>query len=123
MKKCFSLFLALVMVLRVGVMGAGAADAADCFDLRLGVSGYAVLVPAGYAHGELSAEDIVEAQLGYYASEQSSMDFDLYQFSKEGEPAALQPTLCAVTMALSATVARARRRPSSRPLNCAPESA
>ena len=58
--------------------------------LRLGVSIFYVNIPNSYSRGTVTAEDVAKGMVGYYMSEESTLDFDVYQFSKEGLPAALE---------------------------------
>ena len=62
------------------------AAAPELTQLRLGTTLYTVQVPAAYTEGKLTDEDIADDQVGYYYSEDSLMDFDVYQFSKDGYP-------------------------------------
>ena len=57
--------------------------------IRLGTSSYSVWVPDSYVAGELTEDEIADGAVAYYYSGFSDMDFDVYQFSKEGEPTAL----------------------------------
>lgn len=80
MKKLFALVLALVMLASFAMAEEGVQD------LALGTSGFSVTVPASYAAGEITAEDTDESQVGYYKSEETTLDFDVYQWVKaEGE--------------------------------------
>ena len=54
--------------------------------LRLGTSAFTVTVPASFTEGEMTQEDIDDDQVGYYFSHETLLDFDVYQFSKEGYP-------------------------------------
>lgn len=58
--------------------------------LRLGVSIFYVNIPNSYSRGTVTAEDVAKGMVGYYLSEESTLDFDVYQFSKEGLPTALE---------------------------------
>ncbi len=53
--------------------------------LTLGTTGYAVIIPADYTAGEVTAEDRQEDQIGYYRSDRHLMDFDVYQFAAGGQ--------------------------------------
>jgi len=67
--------------------GQAPAEAAEATRrLRLGSSAFTMAVPASYVEGELTQEDIDDDQVGYYYSNESLMDFDIYQFSKDGYP-------------------------------------
>lgn len=54
--------------------------------ISLGTSAFSLTIPADFTEGELSAGDIADDQIAYYHSEATPMDFDVYQFSKEGYP-------------------------------------
>lgn len=58
--------------------------------LRLGTSVYTIEVDASYAEGELTAEDLADDMVAYMKSPDILMDFDVYQFSKEGWPDTLE---------------------------------
>ena len=62
---------------------------AETVSLRLGTSAFTVMVPAHFTEGEMTAEDIADDQVAYYRSDATLLDFDVYQFSKEGYPDAL----------------------------------
>ena len=53
-------------------------------ELRLGSSQYFFKVFKSYESGELTEDDIAEGQVAYFASDESLVDFDVYQISKEG---------------------------------------
>lgn len=50
--------------------------------LRLGSSRYVVNIDGSYIAGELTEEDVADDQVGYYASPNTLMDFDVYQIPK-----------------------------------------
>ena len=54
--------------------------------LRLGSSLFAVSIPAGFVSRELTEDDLADDQVAYYRNPDTLMDFDVYQFSKEGCP-------------------------------------
>ena len=54
--------------------------------LRLGSSLFVVSIPKSFVLGELTEDDLADDQIAYYHSEETLMDFDVYQFSKEGYP-------------------------------------
>lgn len=77
--------LALVVALMVAVSMVSA-FAEGTQEIALGTSGFSVIAPASYVKGEITAEDTDESQVAYYLSEESTMDFDIYQWAKaEGE--------------------------------------
>ena len=53
-------------------------------EIRLGDSRFTLVVPDDYRMGQISEEDIADDQVAYWYSDASLMDFDVYQFSKEG---------------------------------------
>ena len=59
-------------------------SAVESYELQLGSSPFYLSVPVGYKAGELSEEDIEESAVGYYYSESSPLDFDVYQWDREG---------------------------------------
>ncbi|MBR4546401.1 MAG: hypothetical protein IKO14_10615 [Oscillibacter sp.] len=65
------------------------AEAAQTMELRLGTSPFVMTVPASFTEGEMTEEDIADDQVAYYRSDDILVDFDVYQFSKEGYPDAL----------------------------------
>lgn len=54
------------------------------YELQLGESQFWMTVPAGYKPGEIKDEDIADDQVGYYYSDSSPLDFDVYEFKKDG---------------------------------------
>ena len=54
--------------------------------LQLGTTGYAIAVDDSFVPGELTEEDIADDMVAYYRSPNTLLDFDIYQFSKEGYP-------------------------------------
>lgn len=77
--------LALVIALMVAVSMVSA-FAEGTQEIALGTSGFSITVPASYVKGEITAEDTDESQVAYYKSEESLLDFDIYQWVKaEGE--------------------------------------
>ncbi len=54
--------------------------------LRLGTSPFTIVVPVGFVEGEMTQEDIEDDQVGYYYSNDTLLDFDVYQFNKDGYP-------------------------------------
>ena len=80
MNKLLSILLALVLALS---LTAGIAENEGV--ILLGTSGFSIVAP-GYQPGEITAEDTDESQVGYYKSEESPLDFDVYQWVKaDGE--------------------------------------
>ncbi|MBQ8111067.1 MAG: hypothetical protein IJ124_12990 [Clostridia bacterium] len=52
--------------------------------LRLGSSVYTVMIDDDFVSCDLTEEDIADDEIGYYQCDETGLDFDLYQFSKEG---------------------------------------
>lgn len=77
-------------------------DSLDYMELKqipLGTSSFTLTVPDDYKQGEISDEDIADDQVAYWYSDASLLDFDVYQFSKEG----LSPTLAEYVVEESST--------------------
>ena len=53
--------------------------------IRLGDSSFTLIVPDDYREGEISEADIADDQVAYWYSDASLLDFDVYQFSKDGQ--------------------------------------
>lgn len=58
----------------------------DLIPVRLGSSPYWVFCSASFHEGGMTSEDVAEGQVAYWQSEETLLDFDVYQFSKEGLP-------------------------------------
>ena len=52
--------------------------------LQLGTSAFSVTIPSYFIEGEVTDEDRADDVVAYYRSDDTLMDFDVYQFSKEG---------------------------------------
>ncbi|MBR1420943.1 MAG: hypothetical protein IJ575_07830 [Selenomonadaceae bacterium] len=61
-------------------------DAANLRSLQLGTSQFSVMIPTDFVAGEMTQEEMDDDMVGYFYSENELMDFDVYQFSKDGEP-------------------------------------
>lgn len=57
--------------------------------IQLGTSRFTLTVPDDFEQGDITEEDIADDQVAYWYSEESLLDFDVYQFSKDGLPQAL----------------------------------
>lgn len=86
MKKTLLSLILCLALMGLAVSGAFAETDAETYRLRLGTSPYAIDVGVGTWYGDLTEEEIEEGQVGYYYSEDSLLDFDVYQFSKDGLP-------------------------------------
>ena len=85
MKKLFAIVVALVLAL---CAISAVAEEALIKEIELGTSGLFITVPVDYEAQEISAEDTDENQVAYFKSEDSLVDFDVYQWAKvEGETA------------------------------------
>lgn len=76
MKKIIAIILTIAMLLSCTAF---AEDATQT--ILLGTSGLAMTVPAGYEQSEITGADTDENQVAYYASEESAVDFDVYQWA------------------------------------------
>ena len=72
MKKIAILTLALMLVFALAACG-------DADPTQLGTSAFSIVLPDGYASTE---DDFDEDQVAYYYKDDSSMDFDVYQWEK-----------------------------------------
>ena len=54
--------------------------------IQLGSSRYTIEIDESFVQGELTQKDIDDDMVAYYRSDNSLLDFDIYQFSKEGYP-------------------------------------
>lgn len=57
--------------------------------IRLGDSPFILYVPGDFEAGEMTLEDEDDDQIAYYFSEATALDFDVYQFGKDGLPQSL----------------------------------
>ena len=73
MKKVLSLIL-LVLVL---CLATGCAKNYT----KIGDSKFSIIIPEGYV---LTEDDLAEDQIGYYYKDDNSIDFDVYQWEKDG---------------------------------------
>lgn len=76
MKKIVILALALMMVLSLVACGGS-----DKNTIKLGTSEFSIVLPDGY---ENTQEDYDENQVAYYYKDDNSIDFDVYQWAKDG---------------------------------------
>ena len=61
----------------------------DLQQVRLGDSPFILYVPGDFEAGGLTLEDEEDDQMAYYTSEATALDFDVYQFGKDGLPESL----------------------------------
>ena len=90
-RRMLSLALCLAVLLAAlpCALGEEAAEVAEAagggtWRLRLGSSDYTIEIYDHYVYGEVTEDDIADDQVAYLYSDQSKLDFDVYQFSKEG---------------------------------------
>lgn len=50
--------------------------------IQLGTSAFSITVDESFQEGEISAEDTDDSQVGYYFSDNTKVDFDVYQWTK-----------------------------------------
>ena len=58
--------------------------ASETQDIDIGTAGYAISIPSDYYSAEVTKEERNDDQIAYYKSDEHLMDFDVYQFSKDG---------------------------------------
>lgn len=80
MKKTLILLLALAMLLTLAACGGK--EKKDGGATQLGTSAFSVVLPEGYAETD---DDFDEDQIAYYYRDDESIDFDVYQWEKEGK--------------------------------------
>jgi len=70
-----------------GLLALRSADSVMRYEktVPIGTTGYYVVVPADYVPGELTEEDRQDDMVAYYRSDEHLMDFDIYQFAKDGQ--------------------------------------
>ncbi|SDA31874.1 hypothetical protein SAMN02910447_03453 [Ruminococcus sp. YE71] len=56
----------------------------ETYELKLGESPFTITVPSGYKPGPVTEEEAADDMIGYYFSESSPLDFDVYEFGKNG---------------------------------------
>lgn len=78
--------IALALCLMLAMGAALAETAAGTKVFQLGTSVYTVEIPDSFIEGERTEEDIADDQVAYMHSPDTLLDFDVYQFGKEGFP-------------------------------------
>ena len=53
-------------------------------EIALGTTGFNISIPSDYYSGEVTKDDRKDDQIAYYKSDDHLMDFDVYQFGKDG---------------------------------------
>ena len=77
----------IVLILCFALLTACAvAEAAGTKVFQLGTSAYTIEIADSFVEGELNEEDIKDDTVAYMHSPDTLLDFDVYQFSKEGYP-------------------------------------
>ena len=57
----------------------------DTTDIRIGTTGYIITVPSDYFEADVTQEERRDDMIAYYKSDEHLMDFDVYQFDKNGK--------------------------------------
>ncbi|MBQ9008109.1 MAG: hypothetical protein IJ088_02095 [Clostridia bacterium] len=83
MKKITALILCLIMT----AMAIAETTATKVF--QLGTSAYTIEIDESFVEGTRSEEEIKDDMVAYMHSDNTLLDFDVYQFSKEGYPKSL----------------------------------
>lgn len=78
MTRNVALLLALALLLAVPCALGEAVPEEAARELPIGDSGYSIVVPAGFVLGDMTEADLEEHQVGYYYSEETALDFDVY---------------------------------------------
>lgn len=52
--------------------------------IKLGSAPYSIITSMGFASKELNEEEKADSMVAYYSDEEKGVDFDVYQFSKDG---------------------------------------
>ena len=80
----------IALVMCVMLLGAcSVAEVAGMKAFRLGTSVYTVMIPDSFVEGERTEEEVRDDMVAYMHSPDTLLDFDVYQFSREGYPATL----------------------------------
>ena len=88
--KTMSLAICLALLLAMAACAVGEETIeGGQWRLRLGSSRYYVMITDDFYSDALTEDDIAEGQVGYYRSDLTTMDFDVYQIAKEGIPESL----------------------------------
>ncbi len=86
MRQTIALFLALLLTFCAFYAYADQAGTVTPGTFRLGTSVYTIILPDGFVEEELTEEDREEDMVAYLHCDTIPLDFDVYQFSKEGFP-------------------------------------
>lgn len=77
MKKLAIFSLVLVLAMTLALTACNVTE-----PTQLGTSAFSIVLPEGY---KLTEDDMSEDQVGYYFKDAQSIDFDVYQWEKNGE--------------------------------------
>lgn len=80
-----ALFLCVMLLAALTAVAEGKATKV----FALGTSGYTIEIAESFVEGERTQEDIEDDMVAYMHSPDTLLDFDVYQFSKEGYPEGL----------------------------------
>ncbi len=78
--------IALALCIALMALCAAVAEKAGTKVFQLGTSVFTVEIPDSFVEGERTEEDIADDQVAYMHSPDTLLDFDVYQFGKEGYP-------------------------------------
>ena len=77
----------IVLTLCLALLAACAvAETTGTKTLQLGTSAYTIEIPESFVEGEVTEEDMTDDMVAYMQSPETELDFDIYQFNKEGYP-------------------------------------
>ena len=57
----------------------------ETIDLAIGTTGYIITIPSDYYGAEVTQKERKDDMIAYYKSDEHLMDFDVYQFAKDGK--------------------------------------
>jgi len=89
MCKRFSLILVLALALGLLCVFLSAEAETETRVFQLGTSIYTIEIPVSFVEGEKTEEGISQGMVAYMHSDETSLDFDVYQFPKKGLPDSL----------------------------------
>ena len=76
----------IALALCLALLAACAVAEAATQLFQLGTSAYTIEIDADFVEGELTEEDIADDMVAYMQSPTTLLDFDVYQFAREGYP-------------------------------------
>lgn len=77
MKKLIALTMVLILLISMAACGSNNEN-----ETKLGTSAFSIILPEGY---EKTDDDYDEDQIAYYYKDDESIDFDVYQWQKDGK--------------------------------------